>query len=222
MLTGLQPGGSGGDSGGSGGHGIVANGWYFRDLNEIWLWRQSNRLVQGDKLWDVARNRDPSFTCANTFWWYAMATRAEVTLTPRPLYCADGLKLPDFYSNPLELRHEFSERFGTFPLFDFWGPATSIRSSDWIARAAMSVEEKFSPTLQLVYLPHLDYVLQRDGPQADLSKDLREIDQVVGKLIDFFGERGGPKRALDQRFEQDRLGVLRVGSPRVFIHQLGE
>ncbi len=171
-------------------HGIVANGWYFRDLAEIWLWRQSNELIQGDKIWDIARRRDASFTCANTFWWYAMATRADVTLTPRPLYCADGLKLPDCYSNPQELRVELSERFGTFPLFDFWGPTTTIKSSDWIARAAMSVEEKFSPTLQLVYLPHLDYVLQRKGPQADLSKDLHEIDEVVGRLIDFFGERG--------------------------------
>ena len=36
-------------------HGIVGNGWYFRDQSEIWLWRQSNRLVGGDKLWDAAR-----------------------------------------------------------------------------------------------------------------------------------------------------------------------
>jgi predicted AlkP superfamily pyrophosphatase or phosphodiesterase len=171
-------------------HGIVANGWYFRDLNEIWLWRQSNRLVQGDKLWDVARERDAGFTCANTFWWYAMATRADVSLTPRPLYCADGLKLPDFYSDPPELRDEFNERFGTFPLFDFWGPATSIASSEWIGRAATAVEEKYAPTLQLVYLPHLDYVLQRVGPKGDLSTDLREIDALCGRLIDHFRDRG--------------------------------
>jgi len=171
-------------------HGIVANGWYFRDLNEIWLWRQSNRLVQGDKIWDVARRRDPAFSCANTFWWYAMATRADVSLTPRPLYCADGLKLPDCYSDPPELRDEFNARFGTFPLFDFWGPATSIASSEWIGRAAMAVEEKFAPTLQLVYLPHLDYVLQRVGPRGDLSKDLAEIDALCGRLIDHFRERG--------------------------------
>lgn len=171
-------------------HGVVANGWYFRDLNEVWLWRQSNRLVQGAKIWDDARSRDGSFTCANSFWWYAMATGADVTLTPRPLYCADGLKLPDFYAYPLELRDDFNERFGTFPLFDFWGPRTSIASSAWIARAAREVEERFAPTLQLVYLPHLDYVLQREGPRADLSRDLGEIDAVAGDLIDYFRERG--------------------------------
>jgi len=171
-------------------HGIVANGWYFRELNEIWLWRQSNRLVQGDKIWDVARRRDPAFTCANTFWWYAMATGADVTMTPRPLYLADGVKLPDCYSNPPELRDELSRAFGSFPLFRFWGPATSIDSSDWIARAAMTIEERFAPTLQLVYLPHLDYVLQRVGPNGEIAKDLREIDAVVGRLLDFFRDRG--------------------------------
>ena len=28
-------------------HGIVGNGWYFRDLGEVLLWRQHNALVQG-------------------------------------------------------------------------------------------------------------------------------------------------------------------------------
>lgn len=171
-------------------HGIVANGWYFRDLSEIWLWRQSNALVQGDKLWDVGRQRDASFTCANTFWWYAMNTRADATLTPRPLYCADGLKLPDFYAYPLHLRDDFNEKFGTFPLFSFWGPNTSIESTDWIAKAAVEIEERYQPTLQLVYLPHLDYCLQREGPKADLSTDLGEIDEVVGRLIDHFQAKG--------------------------------
>jgi predicted AlkP superfamily pyrophosphatase or phosphodiesterase len=172
-------------------HGIVANGWYFRDLNEVWLWRQSNRLVQGEKIWQVGRRRDPSFTCANSFWWYAMATEADVTLTPRPLYCADGLKLPDFYSDPPELREELKRELGEFPLFQFWGPATSIASSEWIARAAMAVETKFNPSLHLVYLPHLDYILQREGPHgAGVAAHLAEIDELCGRLLDFFRDRG--------------------------------
>ena len=122
-------------------HGIVANGWYFRDLNEVWLWRQSNQLIQAPKIWDLARERDPGFTCSNTFWWYAMATGADYTLTPRPLYLADGRKMPDCYTYPLELRETLTEKLGTFPLFNFWGPATSIKSSQWIADAAQHIEE---------------------------------------------------------------------------------
>ncbi len=171
-------------------HGIVANGWYFRELGEVALWRQSNRLVQGDKLWHLARRRDPSFTCANTCWWYNMNTDVDWSITPRPLYCADGLKLPDCYSDPPELRERFNREFGQFPLFKYWGPATSIESSDWIAKAAMAIERSYQPTLQLVYLPHLDYVLQKAGPDGDTAKDLREIDTLCGQLIDFFSERG--------------------------------
>jgi predicted AlkP superfamily pyrophosphatase or phosphodiesterase len=171
-------------------HGIVGNGWYFRDLGEIMFWRQSNRLVHGEKIWDEARRRDPTFTVANTFWWYAMNTDADITVTPRPLYCADGRKLPDCYTSPIELRDRFNRELGQFPLFQFWGPATSIASSEWIGEAAMAIENQYRPTLQLVYLPHLDYCLQKVGPEGDIGGDLGEIDTLCGRLLDFFRERG--------------------------------
>jgi predicted AlkP superfamily pyrophosphatase or phosphodiesterase len=170
-------------------HGIVANGWYFRDLGEVWFWRQSNQLVQSEKIWHVAKQRDSSFTCANNFWWYNMVTDVDWSVTPRPIYCADGRKLPDCYSSPPELREKFNRQFGQFPLFKFWGPGTSIVSSEWIAKAAMAIEEMFQPTLNLVYLPHLDYVLQRVGPKGDIQRDLSEIDKLCGKLIEFFREK---------------------------------
>jgi len=171
-------------------HGIVGNGWYFRELGEVLFWRQSNRLVQGKKLWQEVRCRDRRFTVANTFWWYNMVTDVDYAVTPRPLYLADGRKLPDCYSIPPQLRDLFNEEFGQFPLFHFWGPATSIRSSDWIAKAAMAIEERYAPTLQLVYLPHLDYCLQKKGPHGEIAGDLAEIDAVCGRLIDYFCVKG--------------------------------
>lgn len=171
-------------------HGIVGNGWYFRELDQVLLWRQSNRLVQAPSIWNRAREIDQSFSCANTFWWYAMATGADITLTPRPLYCADGLKLPDCYTQPPHLREDLQHQLGQFPLFKFWGPATDISSSRWIANAAMAVEEKYQPSLNLVYLPHLDYCLQRLGPNGAIDQDLEQIDQVCGDLFKFFAERG--------------------------------
>lgn len=170
-------------------HGIVGNGWYFRDMNEVWLWRQSNKLIQAPKIWHMARERDTEFTCSNTFWWYAMATDADYTLTPRPLYLSDGRKMPDCYTAPLELREILTEKLGTFPLFNFWGPATSIKSSQWIADAAKYIEDTHKPSLQLVYLPHLDYCLQKLGPDGDIGKDLTEIDALVGDLLDYFQAR---------------------------------
>jgi predicted AlkP superfamily pyrophosphatase or phosphodiesterase len=166
-------------------HGIVANGWYFRDLSEVLFWRQSNRLVAGERVWDAARRRDPTFTCANMFWWYNMYSTADVGVTPRPMYPADGRKIPDCYTTPGELRDELTARFGRFPLFSFWGPATSIVASEWIARSALHIRRECKPTLTLIYLPHLDYVLQRDGPDApQVTSDLREVDVVCAEIID--------------------------------------
>src|SRR5262249_3936250 len=82
------------------GHGIVANGWYFRDLAQIWFWRQANQLVSGEKVWETARRMDPSCTCAKMFWWYNMYSSADWSVTPRPIYPADGRKVPDIYSHP--------------------------------------------------------------------------------------------------------------------------
>jgi len=172
-------------------HGIVGNGWLFRDLMEVWLWRQSNRLVAGERVWDAAKARDPSFTCANLFWWYAMAASTDIAVTPRPIYKADGRKLPDCYSDPPELRDELTRKLGAFPLFHFWGPATSIASSRWIADSAKHVLAANDPTLTLVYLPHLDYGLQRLGPDHPaIAKDVEEIDTVVGDLIDIAKAQG--------------------------------
>jgi predicted AlkP superfamily pyrophosphatase or phosphodiesterase len=165
-------------------HGIVANGWLFHDLMEVWLWRQSNRLVEGEKIWDAGRRRDAAFTSANLFWWYNMAANHDIGVTPRPIYRSDGRKLPDCYTKPLDLRDELAVQLGTFPLFSFWGPATSIASSRWIADAALHVRRTRSPTLTLVYLPHLDYDLQRLGPDDPrIAASLRQVDTVVGDLI---------------------------------------
>lgn len=171
-------------------HGIVGNGWYCRELGEVLFWRQSNRLVQGEKLWHEARRTDPGFTVANTFWWYNMVTDVDYAVTPRPLYLADGRKLPDCYSIPPELRDRFNREYGQFPLFQFWGPGSSIVSSRWIGRAARGIEESYRPTLQLVYLPHLDYCLQKLGPGGDIAADLGLIDRLFGELEVFFRERG--------------------------------
>ncbi len=172
-------------------HGAVGNGWYFRDECEVKFWKQSNKLVSGPKVWDMARQADPAFTCANICWWYAMYSSADYTVTPRPMYPASGLKLPDCWAHPAGLREELQAALGTFPLFSFWGPRTSIMATQWIADAAIHVDRKFNPTLTLVYLPHLDYVLQRVGPDPlKAARDLGELDAACGQLFDHFESRG--------------------------------
>ncbi len=168
-------------------HGIVGNGWYFKDESEVKFWRQSNKLVQSEKIWDKLKKEHPGFTCANLFWWYNMYATTDYSVTPRPNYLADGRKIPDCYSHPADLRDKLQHELGTFPLFHFWGPKTSIKSSQWIADATLKTDELYNPTLTLVYLPHLDYNLQRHGLDFTIiSKDLNEIDTVVKKLVDHY------------------------------------
>jgi len=183
LLTGLPP----------SGHGAVANGWYFRDLSEVLLWRQPNQLVHGEKIWDAGKARNADFTCAKMFWWYNMYATADWSATPRPMYPADGRKIPDHYAHPHALHDELDARLGQFPLFKFWGPVADITSSDWIAKSTLHVMETRDPTLTLTYLPHLDYNLQRLGPDLDhprLQADLREIDDLCGELIEFADKTG--------------------------------
>ena len=171
-------------------HGVVGNGWYFKDECEVKFWRQSNKLVQSPKIWDVLKARHPDFTCANMFWWYNMYSTVDYAVTPRPNYLADGRKIPDIYSHPAELRDHLQKELGTFPLFNFWGPKTSVVSSEWIARSAILTDRRHDPTLTLIYLPHLDYNLQRHGHDfTKIATDLNEIDEVVGALLTYYEGR---------------------------------
>lgn len=190
-------------------HGIVGNGWYHRELAEVQFWKQSNHLVTAPKLWDELRRRDPRFTCAQLFWWFNMYSTVDWSITPRPMYPADGRKVFDIHTWPYSIRPEIKHRLGEFPFPCFWGPAAGRDStagraaavSRWIAESAKWIETRHQPTLNLVYLPHLDYNLQRHGPHAPgvpaasrlanpaITRDLREIDAIVGDLLGFFQAR---------------------------------
>jgi predicted AlkP superfamily pyrophosphatase or phosphodiesterase len=215
-------------------HGIVGNGWFNRELAEVHFWKQSNHVVQSPKIWDALRlaaaNERP--TIANCFWWFNMYSSVDYSITPRPIYRADGGKIFDIYSWPYSIREEIKKDLGEFPFFGFWGPAAGIHSPQgpadcttrWIAESAKWMEKKFSPTLNLVYLPHLDYNLQRHGPFASggeinpaIFPDLRAIDSIAGSLIDFFGERGVQVVLLSE------YGITNVDTPvhlnRIFRQQ---
>jgi predicted AlkP superfamily pyrophosphatase or phosphodiesterase len=168
-------------------HGIVGNGWYDRADCEVKFWKQSNKLLQAEKIWEKAKKINPDFTCSQMFWWYNMYSSADYSVTPRPDYLADGRKIPDCYSHPSGLRDELQNKFGQFPLFQFWGPGANIKSTQWIAYASMYTDDRYDPTLTLIYLPHLDYCLQKFGPDfSKISKELNEIDAVVKQLVEFY------------------------------------
>ena len=179
-------------------HGIVGNGWYDRELAEVHFWKQSNHLVHGKKIWELLREKDRAFTCAKLFWWYNMYSSADYSITPRPIYPADGRKVFDIYTWPYGIRTDIKKDLGEFPFPTFWGPAAGVDSPQgrpdaatrWIAASAKWIEERYEPSLSLVYLPHLDYCLQRLGPgDPGLAENLGRIDEIAGDLISFFENR---------------------------------
>jgi predicted AlkP superfamily pyrophosphatase or phosphodiesterase len=119
-----------------------------------------------------------------------MYSSADYSVTPRPQYLADGRKLPDCYSHPAGLRDELQDKLGQFPLFQFWGPGANIKSTQWIADASMLTDDRYDPTLSLIYLPHLDYCLQKFGPDlVKIKKELLEIDKVIEQLVTFYEKK---------------------------------
>jgi predicted AlkP superfamily pyrophosphatase or phosphodiesterase len=189
-------------------HGIVGNGWYFRETQEIALWKQSHALLQAEDVHARVLREIPGATVARMFLWYAMGAPATWCVTPRPQYKADGRKVPDVWSDPPALRDELQRRLGTFPLFQFWGPGAGIESSRWILSAAEDVWRRHRPTMLSAYVPHLDYDFQRFGPDDPRSaKALSEVDAAVGPLIDLARADGAAVMVCSE------YGIERVDTP---------
>lgn len=162
MLTGLAP----------RDHGIVANGWYHRDTQEVRFWQQANSLIQGDKFYDNVET-------AKMFWWFNQSSGVRYSATPKPHYGCDGSKVFDILDHT---DCNLTSKLGPFPFFSFWGPNAGLPSSKWIADATAIVLREKQPQLTLAYLPHLDYDFQR-LPEHDPHR-IKEVDACAGAIMD--------------------------------------
>jgi predicted AlkP superfamily pyrophosphatase or phosphodiesterase len=208
FLTGLTP----------AGHGAVGNGWYFRDLAQVMLWRQQNQLVHGEKLYEAAARHGAR--TAKMFWWWNMyAPDVAWSVTPRPEYYADGLKKPGLYSEPPMLQRDLQQELGPFPLFDFWGPRAGIASTRWITSSALSVLRRHDPELMLVYLPHLDYDHQRWGPDDPRSvQAVRDLDVECLRLVTAAREKNAHVVVLSEYGIEDATAPVFVNR---MLHEKG-
>ncbi len=170
-------------------HGIVANGWLFRDTMEVRFWQQSNRLLEAEPLYRTAKRRavqlGRAFRCAKLFWWFNQGADVEISVTPKPYYAADGNKAFGITGRPAWLVETLEQNLGPFPFPSFWGPMAGLPCTEWIARCAAKVLRRDPPSLTLVYLPHLDYDPQRFGPQlADMPRLMQELDDACAVLLE--------------------------------------
>ncbi len=169
-------------------HGVVGNGWLFRDTGEVRFWQQSNRLIQAEPVYVTARRRAKErgrdFCCAKLFWWFNQGAAVNISITPKPYYGADGNKVFDVTGAPATVVEMVKKRFGPFPFATFWGPMAGLPCTQWIANGAQTVMMT-RPDLTLVYLPHLDYDPQRFGPGGcDMPRLVGELDAACEPLLD--------------------------------------
>lgn len=170
-------------------HGVVGNGWLFRDTNEVRFWQQCNRLVQADPFYAVARRRAAerglAFKSAKLFWWFNQGAAVDLSVTPKPHYAVDGRKHFDIQSTPADLAGRLTRTLGPFPFHTFWGPMAGLPCTRWIAAAAACVLLDERADLLLAYLPHLDYDPQRHGPAGcDMPRLVRELDDACVPVLD--------------------------------------
>ena len=176
-------------------HGVVANGWLFRDTTEVRFWQQSNRLIGAEPLYATARRRAAErglpFKVAKLFWWFNQGAAVDLSVTPKPWYGVDGDKAFGISGTPPGLTLRLEKELGPFPFSAFWGPMSGLPSTAWIARAAAEVVRRERPDLTLVYLPHLDYEPQRRGPAGcDMPALVGELDAACEPLLAAAGELG--------------------------------
>lgn len=211
-------------------HGVTGNGFYDSELKQIFNWHQSAGVVRAERVYTKVKRLDPTATVFVHTWWHSMYDEdIDYYVTVRPEYCSNGKKFPDSYTKPASIREVIHKHYGVYPLHRFWGPMTSIQSSVWIADTAKHVDAMYDPTLSMIYLPHLDYSLQKFGPNKDaahVKKDLQEIDQVIGNLIAYFETRGAEviilseygiapvQRAVDVNRELRKAGYIAVRKER--------
>ncbi len=164
-------------------HGVVANGFYWREKCEVEMWTASNDVIERPQLWDLIKAARPEFTTAAWFPMLAKGCGADVICMPAPIHKPDGKEEMWCYTRPQEFYGELLDELGHFPLKHFWGPLAGIQSSRWIAESAIRAARKFKPDFWYIYLPHLDYAAQKFGPDSlQALQALVDLDSVIADL----------------------------------------
>jgi predicted AlkP superfamily pyrophosphatase or phosphodiesterase len=173
-------------------HGVVANGFYWRDKRQVEMWTAWNDAIQSTQIWDILQHHDSEIRSAVWFPLLAKGAGAEWICTPAPIHNPDGSESLWCYTRPQELYGELRDALGHFPLKHFWGPLANIKSSAWITDSAIHLARRERPNFFYIYLPHLDYAAQKTGPDSpEAAQALADLDNVLGRLIAGFGEAYG-------------------------------
>jgi predicted AlkP superfamily pyrophosphatase or phosphodiesterase len=172
-------------------HGVVANGFFWRDRGEVEMWTAWNEAILQPQLWTLLHRHDPALTSAAWFPLLAKGATADYICTPAPIHNPDGSESLWCYTKPTELYGQLRDQLGHFPLMHFWGPIANIKSTQWIVESAIVAARQFHPRFTYAYLPHLDYAAQKCGPDSPQAAAATvELDAAIGRLQDGLAEAG--------------------------------
>jgi predicted AlkP superfamily pyrophosphatase or phosphodiesterase len=172
-------------------HGVVANGFFWRDRGEVEMWTAWNEAILQPQLWTLLHRHDPALTSAAWFPLLVKGATADYICTPAPIHNPDGSESLWCYTKPTELYGQLRDQLGHFPLMNFWGPLANIKSTQWIVESAVVASRQFRPRFTYAYLPHLDYAAQKFGPDSPQAAAATvELDAAIGRLQDGLAEAG--------------------------------
>ena len=175
-------------------HGVVANGLFWRDQGRVEMWTAPNDCIERPQIWDLLSHAPGGLTSAVWFPMHSKGCEADYVCTPAPIHNPDGSESLWCYTRPTSYYGDLRDALGHFPLQHYWGPMTDVKASAWIADSAVLAARRWRPDLFMIYLPHLDYAAQRNGPDApEAMKAVAELDEVLGRLGAGMGEAYGDK-----------------------------
>ncbi|HEX6962241.1 MAG TPA: nucleotide pyrophosphatase/phosphodiesterase family protein [Lacipirellula sp.] len=170
-------------------HGVIGNGFYWRERREVEMWTSPNDCIERPQLWDILHEKAPGTTSAVWFPLHSKHCGADYVCTPAPVHNPDGSESLWCYTRPEGMYGDFLKELGHFPLQHFWGPMANVKSTAWIVSSAIRAAERFRPNLFYAYLPHLDYAAQKFGPDSEQAiAALDELDGEIGRLVDGFAK----------------------------------
>jgi len=186
-------------------HGVTANGFYWRNKQEVEMWTAWNEVIQVPQIWDILSQHNPGIVSAVWFPLLSKGCEAELICTPAPIHNPDGSESLWCYTRPPEMYGMLRDKHGHFPLKHFWGPLANIQSTEWIAKSLVTAAEQWHPNFIYAYFPHLDYAAQKYGPDSPQAlASLAELDRVFGEFV------AGINAAYEQIPEQERQPPLYI------------
>lgn len=170
-------------------HGIVGNGLWFPERQKLEMWTAPNEAVLQPQLWDLIYHHPDNPRSAVWFPLHAVECGAEFVCTHKPIHNPDGSEGLWCWTRYPSMYGELMEKFGHFPLMNYWGPMVNIRSAKWVLDTASWLAKEQTPEFFYIYVAYPDYAPQKfgaDSPEVDTM--LAELNTLFEDLISQFTE----------------------------------